>query len=80
MTEAEAQSGRSFEKLIAGRASQKLLALWVHERRSNSGKPRSWQELSSLRHTGHRPRPVAGARMASVRDRASDAGRRALHR
>ena len=26
MTEAEAQSGRSFEKLIAGRASQKLLA------------------------------------------------------
>ena len=48
MAEAEAQSGRSFNTLLRGAATAKLLALWVHEYR-NSEKPRSWQELSSLK-------------------------------
>jgi hypothetical protein len=48
MAEVEAQSGRSFNSLLRGAATGKLLALWVHEYR-NSEKPRSWQELSDLR-------------------------------
>lgn len=48
MAEVEAQSGRSFNALLRGAATGKLLALWVHEFR-NSEKPRSWQELSALR-------------------------------
>jgi len=51
MAEAEAQSGRSFNSLLKGAATGKLLALWVHEYR-NSEKPRSWQELSNLRAFG----------------------------
>ena len=48
MSEAEAQSGRSFDGLLRGRATRKLLALFIHEQRT-SGKPRSWQELSDLK-------------------------------
>ena len=54
MAEAEMQSGRSFQTLLtAGYATRKLLALWVHERRT-SAQPRSWHELSALRPLGKR--------------------------
>lgn len=49
MSAAEIESGVTMDKLLTGgRATRRLLALWVHERRS-SAKPRSWLELSSLR-------------------------------
>ena len=48
MSEAEIQSGRSFEKLLGGRATRRLLALWVHEQRT-SAQPRNWRDLSNLR-------------------------------
>lgn len=58
MAECEAQSGRSFERLlVSGQATKRLLALWVAERRS-SATPRSWSELSSLR-------PLAGSSSTS---------------
>lgn len=48
MSEAERQSGRSFDGLLRGRATRKLLALFIHELRT-SAQPRSWQELSDLK-------------------------------
>ena len=48
MAEAERQSGRSFDGLLMGRASRKLLALFIHELRT-SEKPRSWHDLSNLK-------------------------------
>lgn len=48
MAEAERQSGQSFDGLLTGRASRKLLALFIHELRTCE-RPRSWHELASLR-------------------------------
>jgi hypothetical protein len=45
---AEQSSGMSYQAMLKGRATMLLLALFVHELRS-SEKPRSWQELSSLK-------------------------------
>lgn len=49
LAEIERQSGRDATALlVAGRATRRLVALFVHELRS-SEKPRSWQELANLR-------------------------------
>jgi hypothetical protein len=48
MAAAELETGRSFQDLLKGRATQRLLALWLDERR-NSARPRSWRELGDLR-------------------------------
>lgn len=45
---AEAQSGMTIGQIAKGRASLRLLALFVHELRT-SGAPHSWAELSNLR-------------------------------
>ena len=46
--EAERQSGMTIQELAKGRATLKLLAMFVHELR-HSAEPRSWSELSTLR-------------------------------
>lgn len=51
MVQIEIESGRSFDQLLRGSASRRLLGLWLHEHRS-SEPPRSWDELSSLRALG----------------------------
>lgn len=48
MAECERQSGHSFEKLLTGRASRKIVATFVAEWRSSDSVP-SWQEVSSRR-------------------------------
>lgn len=49
LAEIERQSGRDATALLAaGRASRRLVAIFVHELRT-SAEPRSWSELSSLR-------------------------------
>lgn len=48
MSRVELASGESFERLIKGRASLRLVVMFIHELR-NSARPRSWQELSNLR-------------------------------
>ena len=48
MSNAEIASGQDFDRLLRGRVSRRLLALWVHEQRT-SERPRSWRELASLR-------------------------------
>lgn len=45
---AEIQSGATIQQLARGRATLRLLAMFVHELRT-SAQPRSWQELSNLR-------------------------------
>lgn len=44
----EKQSGEEFADLIRSRMGQRMIALYLHERR-NSERPRSWHELLSLR-------------------------------
>lgn len=44
----EIASGLSFERILRARMTFRLALLYVHELRS-SERPRSWQELSSLR-------------------------------
>lgn len=46
--EAERQSGLTIQQIAKGRATLKLLAMFVHGLR-HSAKPPSWQELGSLR-------------------------------
>lgn len=46
--EAERQSGMTIAEIAHGRASLKLLAMFVHELRTSAA-PRNWSELSSLR-------------------------------
>lgn len=48
MSKVELASGQSFERLIRGRATMRLVAMFIHELRTSAA-PRSWQELSSLR-------------------------------
>jgi hypothetical protein len=69
MAQAEAETGRSFDRLLtAGAATRRLLALWVHEQRS-SERPRTWSELGSLRlsdvSSSASPSAPAGARTTS---------------
>ena len=45
---AEVASGYTIQQLARGRATLKILALFVHEYR-HSERPRSWSELASLR-------------------------------
>lgn len=73
MSEVELASGRSFDSLLmAGRATRKLVALFLHESRS-SAQPRSWRELSSLHlsdvPSSTSPSRSAGRRKASPRSR-----------
>jgi hypothetical protein len=48
MSEIEIQSGVSFERLLRGKISRQMVALWVYARRTFE-QPRTWQELSNLR-------------------------------
>jgi hypothetical protein len=49
MTEAERQSGQDFYTMLTrGKATRRLLALFIHELRS-SATPRSWHELAARR-------------------------------
>jgi hypothetical protein len=71
MAAIEAASGQDFMKLLtAGKASRRLIALYLRECKS-SGPRRSWSELSNLR-------PLAGgslgspSRLAGRRASASD--------
>jgi hypothetical protein len=52
MAAIESESGQPFAQVLAtairGGATRRLLALWVHERRT-SARPRSWRQLGDLR-------------------------------
>lgn len=45
---AEIASGATIQQLAKGRATLRLLAMFVHELRTSAA-PRSWSELSNLR-------------------------------
>lgn len=65
---AEVASGLTIQQLAKGRATLKLLALFVHELR-HSERPRSWSDLSNLRlldgSSSTSPSPGAGTPTSS---------------